>query len=97
MNNKAIKQPGLINKTLAQLNMKKNKIFLQVGDAGFSFIKKQRDFFKKEYNMVFYNLLDNSVKKNKVLIKKLEDVYEELIFCDFSDSISIFNSIKEII
>jgi len=75
--------------------MKKEKIFIQVGDAGFSFIKKQKDFFKKKHNMVFYNILDNSIKKKKELVKKLEDVYEELIFCDIFDDVSIFNSIKD--
>lgn len=73
----------------------KNKIFLQVGDAGYSFIRKQKNFFLDNHNIVFYNIIDISLKKNRELIEKLDDTYDKVIFCDFSNRISIFNAIKD--
>ncbi len=43
----------------------KKKIFIQVGDSGYSFIKKQKDFFLKEHEIIFYNLLDKRLRKKK--------------------------------
>ena len=86
----------VIDKNKVKLKKEKRKIFLQVGNSGYSFIKKQKKYFLEKFNIVFYNLVDESVKKDKELVKKLEDVYDGVIFCNLSDTIDIFKAIKGI-
>ena len=86
----------IVDKDKAKSIKEKRKIFLQVGNSGYSFIKKQKKYFLEKFNIIFYNLVDENVKKDKELVKKLEEVYEKIIFCDLSNTIDIFKAIKDI-
>ena len=74
--------------------MKREKIFLIVGSGGLNYIKKHKNYFKKEFGIIFYNLLDKK-QKNKVDLNEYESIYSKVFFTDFSDSKKIFKTILE--
>ncbi len=72
--------------------MKLKKIFLIVGNGGIAYIKKHKKFFKKEYGIIFYALLDKK-QKRKIDLAEYQEVYDQVLFTDFSDSKQIFKTI----